>query len=95
VSFPIPLSGKLDASHVHFVPEKTTPPALCPGTAPAPQAASGQLCVYEVRASGATEQGIFPQSTSLGSGADPYGFGINFAAAAGTDAAYGTWAVTG
>jgi hypothetical protein len=96
VTFQTPLSGALDGSHVKFVPRETSGAPNCPGTAAAPTALSGYLCVYETVAAAATYggEGIFPQSTGSGNGSDPYGFGIYFAAAAGGDFDYGTWAVT-
>ncbi len=56
ISFPIELAGELDAAHVHYVTkaeqEASTVPAACSagatkGSAKAPLAASGNLCVFE------------------------------------------------
>jgi hypothetical protein len=96
VTFQVPLSAALDATHVHFVPTGTSLPPACPGNAAAPTAASGNLCVYETGVGEATLGAIFPQSTGVGTGADLNGFGIWFSAAGTTgDWDYGSWAVTG
>jgi hypothetical protein len=85
VSFVFPLAA---APTAHFIRQGTAAPAQCPGNATFPQAAAGNLCVYEtqrlnsagglvneVNRSGAT---IFLNSTAGG------GF-----------FSFGTWAVTG
>ncbi len=46
ISFPIPLSAPLEASHTHIVTVNTVP-AQCPGTVAEPKAEPGNLCVYE------------------------------------------------
>jgi hypothetical protein len=85
ISFAFALAA---APAIHFVRQGTAAPAQCPGNATFPQAANGNLCVYEaeransagglvneVNRSGAT---IFLNSTAAG---------IFFS--------FGTWAVTG
>jgi hypothetical protein len=96
VNFRIPLSGSLDASHVHFIKTGESPTAECPGKHQAPAAASGNLCVYETFSGGSSFQHIFPNSAGVGSGSDPYGFGIYFTVS-GKNGVWnlGTWAVTG
>jgi hypothetical protein len=95
-TFRIPLSAGLDGAHVHFIKEGGASTPQCPGSASAPAAASGNLCVYEVGAGGAVEQEIFSQSQPAAEGTNSYGFGIYFNA---TGAAgvwdYGVYAVTG
>jgi len=46
LSFPIPLSAELDASHAHFLSKGAASTTECPGSAGNPQAAAGNLCVY-------------------------------------------------
>jgi hypothetical protein len=95
ITYQVPLSAPLDATHVHFVKTGTTVPA-CTGDAATPTAASGNLCVYETSSGGATFGNIFPQSTGGGTGSDLDGFGIWFIATGSTgDWTYGSWAVTG
>lgn len=46
ISFPIPLKAALEASDVHYVgPHETV--TECPGTAAAPEAEPGNLCLYQ------------------------------------------------
>jgi hypothetical protein len=58
ISFPIPLSAGLDASHVHYINaagkelnthDEEVSSTACTGTAAAPTAEEGNLCVYSVR----------------------------------------------
>jgi hypothetical protein len=96
VTFPIPLAASLDENHVFFVASGESPPPQCPGTAAAPAAASGNLCVYET-AGYVTEMAIEKQSLNKDNGGtDPYGFGIFFENKIKTGSYNsGTWAVTG
>jgi hypothetical protein len=95
VTFPIPLSTGLDENHVYFIPAETSPPTPCPGTASAPAAAPGNLCVYE-NAGYVTEVAIEKQSlTKDNGGTDPYGFDIFFENTIKTGSyGLGTWALT-
>ncbi len=52
ISFQIPLAS---APTLHLVPEGGPPTAQCPGTAQAPKAQPGSLCIYAELLSGATE----------------------------------------
>ena len=45
ISFPIPLNASLDGSHVYIAEVNTA--TVCPGTVEKPEAAPGNLCVYE------------------------------------------------
>jgi len=85
ISFAFALSA---APTIHFITQGTAPPSQCPGNATFPQAANGNLCIYEtehtnstggqvneVNRSGAT---IFVESTTSG-----------------RFFSFGTWAVTG
>jgi hypothetical protein len=90
ISFDYPLAT---APTVHFIAVGVTPPAECPGTAAAPAAQSGHLCVYEA-ATSATTTAIFKATTA--SGADTTGAVVR-SLGTGTAPFYslGTWAVTG
>jgi Collagen triple helix repeat (20 copies) len=96
-NFRIPLSSSLDSSHVHLIAEGGSATAECPGSHTKPEAASGNLCVYESRHQNAASGEITPPSTGVVHGADPYGFQIAFTSAKALEAAwdFGTWAVTG
>ena len=83
----------------HFVAEGATAPAECPGTAAAPAAAAGHLCVYEATRGGlAGSVTVFDpaQGRDAGAGkAGRFGFGLRFVAdAAGPLRSSGSWAVT-
>ncbi len=47
ISFPIPLAAELDEKHVHYIAAEQAVTAECPGSATEPEAAAGNLCVYE------------------------------------------------
>jgi hypothetical protein len=96
-SFRIPLAGSLNGSHVHFIAEGGGSTAECPGSHSKPEAASGNLCVYETYHGNAASGEITPPSTGVVHGADAYGFQIAFASSKEKEAAwdFGTWAVTG
>jgi hypothetical protein len=77
----------------HFIQSGTTPPAACPGTATAPAARPGHLCVYE---SLATNEGLRNVNGPSGDGST-YRFGARLfirSAAAGNYYSGGTWAAT-
>lgn len=96
VTFPIPLAAGLDSSHVHVIaPSTAAPPGCAGGTSSSPQAASGNLCVYEAVANNISTGGVFSQSTGASNTADPFGFGFEFNGGSGVAVIYGTWAVTG
>jgi hypothetical protein len=75
-----------------FVPDGGTPPAQCPGSLADPEAAPGNLCVFE-GSNVANVSDVIIDETNAGQGR--YGFTfLIFAAAAGNYWDYGTWAVT-
>lgn len=102
LSFPIPLGTSLGGSKVHYINPAGnelpggTPSASCQGSAAAPSAAAGNLCVYAAKEA---EIGVRQIFTPV-----PAGVGLeDGAAAAGAllqlgieeeGIAYGTWAVT-
>ncbi len=92
-------------NQVHFINtegkeargEETIPnPTACPGNAEKPQAASGNLCIYEHNV-----HGIEPTSNQIVNPAGPQGAATTgavlqiFAEAKNNEFAMGTWAVTG
>jgi hypothetical protein len=63
----------------------------CPGTANAPEAAAGQLCVYE----GFSEDAKLVVDSPSGTGSDRFGWiGQVTSTAAGDYQSRGTWAIT-
>jgi hypothetical protein len=90
VSFPFPLAS---APAVNFIRTGTTPPPACPGSAAAPAAARGNLCVYEFDLSNSTIRG------ENGPGGDdtasPFGFSAWIRSSGAGQYWYrATWAVT-
>jgi hypothetical protein len=80
----------------HFIQAGSTPPAQCPGTKTNPQAAIGNLCVYENEAEnqGSTPT-IFNPATGVTGEASPWGFAVDVESTAVSNLlSYGTWAVT-
>ena len=72
----------------HFIADGTTPPSQCPGTVSNPEAAPGNLCVYE----GPNHTN---DTVQIGSNSDQFGFGLLVSQTA--SASYwsiGAWAVT-
>jgi hypothetical protein len=97
VSFGLRLSA---APTVNYVTVGATPPAACPGTVTNPQAAPGNLCVYEVEADNVTSfRGVCDAETS-GCLATPTTNRDGFAVYALIQSAgsplfvFGSWAVT-
>jgi hypothetical protein len=106
ISFPIPLASSLGATAVHYVGASGNG-STCPGSAAAPEALPGNLCVYETFAGGVEREGpiakafIIEASSSLS-----LGLGVKHGAAKSGSVvllsregeeqvtAYGTWAVT-
>lgn len=96
VTFPIALG---EAPEEHFVAAGTAAPAECPGSAAAPAAAAGHLCLYEAEASGLVRpRVIFNPAAGDAGGADAsgrFGFGVRVVSdGAGPVGTQGTWAVT-
>jgi Collagen triple helix repeat (20 copies) len=94
LSFTIPLEKPLDETHAHFVNEGATAPAGCTGgTAAAPTAESGNLCVY-VKEALHLSVGLIkdPASGELGAGTTG---ALVLAVFTESGEVYGTWAVTG
>ncbi len=92
ISFTIPLKTKPEA---HFIGETGTPPAgHCSGNVEKPEAASGNLCVFEQVSFNATEFLFFGSLTRF-SGVGPDGAILDVASEkAGLVVAYGTWVAT-
>ena len=93
ISFEIPLAT---APTTHFIKAGTTPPSACPGTAAAPKAAPGNLCIYEATAANVKLQSFEdPVTSSTGSTVQPFGAEVvALSAAAGNLDDSGSWAVT-
>ena len=108
ISFPIPLATPLETvecstegshCHVHIVKEGGTGTGECEGgTASAPSAKPGNVCIYEGHVSAHTEGGTFLYSNpSGGEGVGTSGllWAIDITGAVGAEAVgYGSWAVT-
>jgi hypothetical protein len=94
ISFTIPLSAPLAAAHVHYIAPGGQIPNVCTGSATSPQAAEGELCVYQTEISGATPGGIFDLGNS-NAGSSKAGAFAYFEGATAAANAIGSWAVTG
>lgn len=90
ISFGVSLAG---APAGHWLAEGDAPTVECPGTAQAPAAAPGHLCVYEADAEGAlTERRIAnPSLDGAPEGAAAFGAMLR---ATGSGQSRGSWAVT-
>jgi hypothetical protein len=85
------------APTARYINAGAVPPAQCPGTLAEPQAAPGNVCVYEAFVANSTDRGVFGPHTSGGLFGDtsPYGTGVYArATATGQVLAFGTWAAT-
>jgi hypothetical protein len=94
IAFPLPLASPPTA---HYIPVGGTPPAGCSGTAAAPAAAPGNLCVFETFNFSLPHLDFYaPESgTESATAAGKLGTVIVLTASAeGTQQATGTWAVT-
>jgi hypothetical protein len=95
LSFAFPLG---EAPAAHFVANGSPAPAECPGSAAAPAAAAGHLCVYQSTVDvSATEENVFDpllDSTAGAGKANRFGFSIRVTAGATVVRTSGTWAVT-
>jgi Collagen triple helix repeat (20 copies) len=103
ISFPIPYAFNLKGSHVHYGAEGSggafvEGSGLCPGKILEPDAAPGELCVYQpVGAVGRTQEtGIFVNGFALGlQGATTAGAWIGFESNTEPAYGYGSYAITG
>jgi hypothetical protein len=95
-SFPHPLPSAPGAGTANVIPFGGVSTANCPGTVSDPQAAPGQLCLYERYRQGASAANIFSTGTGDLARADSTGFGVYVLPSdfAGTVTLYGRWAVT-
>ena len=93
ISFPIPLTS---APHANYIAKGKPSTANCPGDVDSPQAAPGQVCLYEGEAPN-TEFNSFDDGIH-NSSSDASRFGIDALfvnkAAGNVLQAYGSWAVT-
>jgi len=85
VSFAYALAA---APAIHFIRQGTAAPAQCPGNATFPEAANGNLCIYEAQRTNTAGGQVNEVNRS---GATIF----VFATAAGGFFSFGTWAVTG
>jgi hypothetical protein len=93
ISFPIPLAS---APTAHFIRVGGPAVAECAGSAAAPTAAAGHLCIYEGTATNVTTQSFEdPVTSTTGSTTRTFGIDVvGFSAAAGAYISAGSWAVT-
>jgi hypothetical protein len=90
ITFGVTLSA---APGVNYLNAGAAPTANCPGTAAAPNAAPGQLCVYEVSSTNANQRLIWNAATGA-VGASVYGAIVHVSATAvGETVVFGTWAL--
>jgi hypothetical protein len=93
ISFSIPLAS---APIAHFLRVGGPAVAQCPGTAAAPTAAAGHLCIYEGQAVNVSNQS-FEDPVTAATGSTTRAFGIDvvgLSTAAGAYMSAGSWAVT-
>ena len=93
ISFGFELSS---APTAHFIDAGATPPAACPGTAAQPEAAPGNLCIYEAVSSNVAAR-TFQDPLTLSTGSVVRAWGAELgavSAAAGIFYTVGSWAVT-
>ncbi len=94
-SFVTPLAAAPAAPGVNFIPSGGPPTASCPGTAANPQAASGNLCVYEAFGSNRAFVCIVNTATGICDSSSAFGAAVGLrTAGAGSSFSYGSWAVT-
>jgi hypothetical protein len=95
VTFGLPLPAAIDAAHVVEVAPGGDGPASCPGTAAAPSATPGYLCLYDVIRNVNVASTVVHRATVEAAGADPTGFTFSIVAnGAGQLTDWGSWAVT-
>jgi hypothetical protein len=79
----------------HWIAAGTTPPPECPGTASAPAAAAGHLCIYESGNFGTINSRQVCSLDTCGNTANRWGAWLRLATGGTADfGARGTWAVT-
>jgi hypothetical protein len=85
IYYPFRLESALPTTDISYLKEGEGETTDCPGTAGAPKAAKGKLCVYQEGGTGGTElgQNQYPKSTVGGALLQFVG-----------EAAFGTWAMT-
>jgi hypothetical protein len=90
ITFGVTLSA---APGVNYLNAGAAPTANCPGTAAAPNAAAGQLCLYEVSSTNAATRTIWNAGTGA-AGASVYGAIVYVTGTAATETVvYGSWAL--
>jgi hypothetical protein len=95
ISFGAELSFAPSAAPANFIKAGQGPTANCPGSPSDPQAAPGNVCVYEQAETNTAVARLFRISSSTVDAADRYGVGlIKYAAGTGAAQSWGTWAVT-
>jgi hypothetical protein len=85
------------AATVHFIPAADPAGPSCPGTAAAPEASPGHLCIYEAKRINVGGAGAIDPVTGTGTSASVRAYGaavLASSAAAGTFFSGGSWAVT-
>lgn len=92
ISFAIPLGTELIGGKTHVVPADGE--GVCTGTAAAPKAPVGELCVYKQAFSEVSLFGVVNISTAQ-TGTGKSGAFIALEGVTSSSQAYGTWAVTG
>jgi hypothetical protein len=79
----------------HFIVKGAPSTSECPGSPSNPQAAAGNLCVYELLRVGSFVPEVFDPSTGISGKADPWGGGVLLrTTGTGNMSSYGTWAAT-
>lgn len=103
ISFSVPLAASLDKAHVHFIKPGETAPSGCAGTFEAPEATSGNLCVFAANMSNTVPSpfgvlfGLGEEEGGGSVGADKTGAQLNVLASKANEIAIakGVWVVTG
>jgi hypothetical protein len=99
ISFPIPLEAALETAQTHFVTAEqvanSTIPTGCAGSPTKPEAAPGNLCLFEGSVGGFTEGiGFATRADTNEGGAAPTGAVVVHQTPAENTVYNGTWAVT-
>ena len=87
------LPAEMDPAHVNTT-TSGTPTTHCTGTATAPTAEPGYLCIYETSRANMTTLGIFKIDKSSGNGVGVHGASIYYSATAAGALVQAVWAVT-